>query len=93
MKTLRDYTLKLNSGSDAEGIAWGGPFTPPIHGTVNGVPARAIVPGNLPGASTILLCSDTTGFLQEVKRIDFVVTDGAYLPLKDEPTGTAQSLR
>lgn len=91
MKSLRDYKLNLASGGDAEGITWGGPFPTPIHGTVNGIPARAIVPGNLPGASTILLCSGPDGFLQEVKRTDFIVTDGTYLPLTTEPA--AQVMR
>jgi len=87
MKSLREYQLNLNpETATGEGVTWGGPFPIPIHGTVNGIPARAIVPGNLAGASTVLLCSDTTGFLTEVKRADFIVTDGAYLPLKSDLT-------
>jgi hypothetical protein len=86
MKSLRDYKLHVEpQGSQSNRIAWGGPFTPPIHGTVNGMPARAIVPGDLPGASTVLLCTDGNGLLAEVKRTDFIVTDGAYLPLLDTP--------
>ncbi len=85
MKSLRDYTLQVETPATASSnrIAWGGPFPTPIHGTINGMPARAIVPGDLPGASTVLLCSDPSGYLAEVKRTDFVVTDGAYLPLAE----------
>lgn len=84
MKSLRDYKLQVETTPGASHrITWGGPFPTAIHGTINGMPACAIVPGDLPGASTVLLCSDPTGFLSEVKRSDFVVTDGAYLPLID----------
>jgi len=87
MKSLRDYKLQVEpQASTSNRITWGGPFPTPIHGTVNGMPARAIVPGDLPGASTVLLCADPTGYLQEVKRTDFIVTDGAYLPLLDTPS-------
>jgi hypothetical protein len=87
MKSLRDYKLQVeSSAATSNRIAWGGPFPIPIHGTVNGMPARAIVPGDLPGASTVLLCTDPNGYLAEVKRTDFIVTDGAYLPLLDIPT-------
>jgi hypothetical protein len=84
MKSLRDYKLTVDTpASTSNRIAWGGPFPTAIHGTVNGMKSRAIAPGDLPGASTVLLCSDPTGFLREVKAEDFIVTDGAYLPLVD----------
>ena len=86
MKSLRDYKLNVETpATTSNRITWGGPFPTAIHGTVNGMPARAIVPGDLPGASTILLCSDPGGLLREVKLADFIVTDGAYLPLVDPP--------
>lgn len=88
MKSLRDYKLTVQEPTttpQSNRIAWGGPFPTAIHGTVNGMKSRAIAPGDLPGASTVLLCSDPTGFLREVKAEDFIVTDGAYLPLVDAP--------
>lgn len=85
MKSLRDYKLQVEPQGSSTRIAWGGPFPTAIHGTVNGMKARAIVPGDLPGASTVLLCSDPDGLLREVKLTDFIVTDGAYLPLLDSP--------
>jgi hypothetical protein len=96
MKTLREYdTLtKGQAGTDTDhGVAWGPAFPTPIHGTVNGLPVRAIAIGDLPGASDVLLCSDPTGFLQQVRRIDFVTTDGAYLPLHAETTPLVGSMR
>ncbi len=89
MKSLRDYQLQVESpaASSSNRVSWGGPFPTPIHGTINGMPARAIVPGDLPGASTVLLCSDPSGYLAEVKRTDFIVTDGAYLPLAETTRG------
>ncbi len=88
MKSLREYQLQVESpATTSNRITWGGPFTTPIHGTINGMPARAILAGDLPGASTVLLCSDLSGYLTEVKRADFVVTDGAYLPLAETTRG------
>lgn len=95
MKTLREYILNLGTaGHDQEhaGITWGGSFNPPIHGTVNGLPVRILQSGDLPGASTVLMCADPSGFLGTVKQVDVVVTDGAYLPLRDSPP-IAQSMR
>ena len=90
MKTLRDYKLRVEEPATISNrISWGAAFPIPIHGTVNGMPARALIAGDLPGASTVLLCSDPTGFLNEVKRADFIVTDGAYLPLLDTQTRSA----
>ncbi len=82
MKSLRDYKLRLTeTGAISHRITWGPSFATAIHGTINGMPARAIALGDLPGASTVLLCSDPSGFLTEVKATDFLTTDGAYLPL------------
>ncbi|HEV8210633.1 MAG TPA: hypothetical protein VGP77_10945, partial [Vicinamibacterales bacterium] len=80
-KTLKGYKLQLASttGTPPRGIMWGGAFPTAIHGLVNGVKCRAICPGDLPGASTVLLVSDPTGAFYEVKREDFICTDGAYL--------------
>jgi len=86
MKSLRDYKLNVEPTTTSNRITWGGSFPTAIHGTVNGVPCRAIAPGDMPGASTVLLVAGTDGFLGEVKRADFIVTDGAYLPLIDTPT-------
>jgi hypothetical protein len=95
MKTLREYTINLSKtdrdGTPEAGIAWGGAFNPPIHGTVNGLPVRILQTGDLPGASTVLLCADPSGFLATVKQSDAIVTDGTYLPLRD--TTPAQSMR
>jgi len=86
MKSLRDYKLQVEAQpSLSNRITWGGSFPTAIHGTVNGVPCRAIAPGDMPGASTVLLVAGNDGFLAEVKRTDFIVTDGAYLPLLDTP--------
>jgi len=85
MKSLREYQLNLNpETATGEGVTWGTAFDPPIHATVNGIPARVLAIGNLPGASDVCLCSDTTGFMGPIKRADITVTDGAYLPLKGE---------
>lgn len=85
MKSLRDYKLHVEQASTSNRITWGGSFPTAIHGTVNGIPCRAIAPGDMPGASTVLLVAGNDGFLAEVKRTDFIVTDGAYLPLLDTP--------
>jgi hypothetical protein len=93
MKTLREYNaIAKTVGDHAEGITWGPAFPAPIHGTVNGLPVRAITIGDLPGASDVLLCADEAGNLVPVKRTDFVNTDGAYLPLRTEAP-TAASMR
>lgn len=86
MKTLRDY--KTLATTDHDGITWGTTFAPAIHATLNGLPVRILSIGDLPGASDVLLCTDETGFLAPVKRTDLLVTDGAYLPLKNEPATT-----
>jgi hypothetical protein len=87
MKSLREYTMNLHKtdrdGEPETGITWGGAFTPPIHGVVNGLPVRILQTGDLPGASTVLLCADPTGVLAPVQRRDVIVTDGTYLPLRD----------
>jgi len=86
MKSLREYKLQVEpQTSQSNRITWGGSFPTAIHGTVNGIPCRAIAPGDMPGASTVLLVAGNDGVLQEVKRADFLVTDGAYLPLLDTP--------
>ncbi len=87
MKSLRDYKLRVETpaGTVSNRIAWGGAFPTPIHGTVNGLPVRAIMVGDLPGASTVILCAGPDGTLGPVKEEDFRVTDGNYLPLIDTP--------
>ena len=93
MKTLREYT-KLPTEHNAPGITWAAPFDPPIHATVNGLPVRVLTIGDLPGASDVFLCTDTTGFAAPVKRTDVTVIDGGYLPLTTEtPTTTGSSTR
>jgi hypothetical protein len=85
MKSLREYKLQVEPPtSQSNRITWGGSFPTAIHGTVNGIPCRAIQVGDMPGASTVLLVSTTEGFF-EVKRADFLPTDGAYLPLVESP--------
>lgn len=91
MKSLRDYKNLPTTDHD-HGITWGTAFDPPIHATVNGLPVRVLSIGDLPGASDVLLCSDATGFLAPIKRVDLLVTDGAYLPLTESPQ-TSPSMR
>jgi len=51
MKSLREYKLQVEpQTSQSNRITWGGSFPTAIHGTVNGIPCRAIAPGDMPGA-------------------------------------------
>jgi len=95
MKSLRDYKLNLSGANEGEGITWGTAFSPPIHATVNGLPVRVLTIGDLPGASPVCLCTDTTGVLAPIKTADVIVTDGAYLPLKGDglPNLHTESMR
>src|SRR5712691_8710380 len=94
MKSLRDYKIHIEGPASAsQRTDWGGPFSPAIYGTVKGVPVRGIVPGDMPGASTVILCADPNGFLTEVKRDDFIVTDGTYLPLLEPPAVDAKATK
>ncbi len=91
MQSLRDYQLQLEpQASPSTRISWGGSFPTAIHGTVNGIPCRAIQVGDMPGASTVLLVSTNEGFF-EVKRADFIPTDGAYLPLMETTATRARA--
>lgn len=94
MKSIREYQLKLNpETANSEGTTWGTPFSPPMHATVGGVPVRVTAIGNLAGASDVFLCTDGTGFAAPIKRTDVVITDGAYLPLKDDEGALHTSAR
>lgn len=88
MKSLRDYDLKLTKTATDEALTFGPAFTPPIHATVNGLPIRVLNSANLPGASPVYTCVDANGFTTWVKWADVIITDGAFLPLHAEMTGT-----
>lgn len=90
MKSLRDYTLKLDPGTEHEAITWGAGYTPAYHATVNGLQVRVLNIGERVGASTVYNCADETGFSTAIKQRDVTFTDGAALPLKDEPSTTTR---
>jgi hypothetical protein len=62
--------------------SWAPPFPTPIHGQVDGEPARLIMLGDQPGSSPVYLCVDEDGNSAIVPLAEVTITDGAFLPLR-----------
>ena len=72
-----------NAVAAATGRAtWAYPFPTPIHGSVDGEPARLIMLGDQPGSSPVYLCVEEDGNSAIVPLTEVTITDGAFLPLR-----------
>jgi hypothetical protein len=86
LKTRQKAAHKTESttmeGTPYGRASWAQPFLTPIHGTVDGEPARLIMFGDQPGSSPVYLCVDEDGNSAIVPLVDVTITDGAFLPLR-----------
>lgn len=79
-------TIAAAAASSPNRASWAPPFPIPIHGVVDGEPARLIMLGDQPGSSPVYLCVDEDGNSAIVPLVDVTITDGAFLPLRVKRT-------